>query len=176
MGILITIGIVIATVLLAYWLTIGLPAFEEKRLERKHTREKKQRWFDVAEKFVKSIPLMNSSSLILLDKVADKMIELTDTNKFTLKPYDYYMESRFGGNIVIDSKGTPRLANFSNVNEMMNDMPNLDDVDCLYMQLLDGYELKNIVNEYLPITKEKELDNKKHMEEVKAVEKFINTY
>ena len=59
---------------------------------------------------------------------------------------------------------------------MMNDMPNLDDVDCLYMQLLDGYELKNIVNEYLPITKAKELDDKKHMEDVKAVEKFINTY
>ena len=59
---------------------------------------------------------------------------------------------------------------------MMADMSNLDDVDCLYMQLLDGYELKNIVNEYLPVAKAKELDDKKHIEEVRAVEKFINTY
>ena len=94
MWILITIGIVITVVLFVY----GILTFEEKRL----TREKKRHWFDSAEKFVKSIPLMNSSNLILLDKVADKMIELTDPNKFTLKPYDYYRESRFGGNIVID--------------------------------------------------------------------------
>lgn len=169
MDILIALSILFGIIIFS----LSATAYENKRTEREERNKKKQRWFDYASKFTESIPTLPHSILVALDKVADKMIGLTDETKFTLNPYDIHREYVNGGYIVIDSKGTPRYANFS-VEDAAKDMQTLDELDCLHMQLYDGYELKNIVNEYITAAKNKELAEKKHAANVAAIDKYIN--